>query len=116
LIWGYFSPQFFLCGHACEGWPLFFPLSNGDFSMQTITLTIEEANDILAALIRMEHKTTGSMQTGEYWATCTLAQKVEAPQSIAEYFATKALESGNDDTYDKFGVNTRNTFNTAPKE
>ena len=83
--------------------------------MQTITLTIEEAHDLLAALIRMEHKTTGSMTTGEYWATCTLAQKVGAPQFITEYFATKAVCSGNDDTYDEHGVNTKNTFNTQPK-
>lgn len=61
--------------------------------MQTITLTIDQANDILAALIRMEHKTTGSMETAEYWATCALAQKVEAPQFITEYFATKAVTS-----------------------
>ena len=79
-------------------------------------MTHDHLQHILAALIRMEHKTTGSMETAEYWATCALAQKVEAPQFITEYFATKAVCSGNDDTYDEFGVNTRNTFNTAPKE
>lgn len=84
--------------------------------MSEINITIENANNLLAALIRMEHKTTGSMQTAEYWAAHDLAQAVSAPAFIADYFANKAIESGDDDTYDEYGVNTRNTFNTAPKE
>ena len=78
-------------------------------------MTNEQLQHILAALIRMEHKTTGSMETDEYWATVSLAQELQAPAFITEYFARKALESGNDDTYDEFGVNTKNTFNTQPK-
>ena len=58
--------------------------------MNTITLAEEQAQDLLAALIRMEHKTTGSMKVGEYWAACALAQAVQAPQFITEYFARKA--------------------------
>lgn len=88
--------------------------------MSEINITIENANNLLAALIRMEHKTTGSMQTAEYWAAHDLAraltQAFAAPAFIADYFANKAIESGDDDTYDEYGVNTRNTFNTAPKE
>jgi hypothetical protein len=53
-------------------------------------MTKEQKEQILAALIRMEHKTTASMTTEEYWATVTLAQEVEAPQFIIEYFAVKA--------------------------
>lgn len=45
---------------------------------------------ILSALIRMEHKTTGSMTPEEYWATVALAQEVGAPSFITEYFARKA--------------------------
>lgn len=59
----------------------------------TITLTHEQADHLLAALMRMEHKTTGSMHTDEYWATVALAQAVSAPQFITEYFARKATES-----------------------
>jgi hypothetical protein len=82
---------------------------------QTITLTSEEAGHILAALIRMEHTPLGVMKTDEYWAACKLAQELQAPQFITEYWATKAVTSGDDDTYDEDGVNTRNSFNTAPK-
>ena len=59
----------------------------------TITLTHDQASHLLAALMRMEHKTTGSMETDEYWATVALAQAVSAPQFITEYFACKANES-----------------------
>jgi hypothetical protein len=80
----------------------------------TITLTLDEARQILAALTRMEHKTTGSMETDEYWTVCKLAQELQAPQFVTEYWATKAVTSGDDDTYDEYGVNTKNSFNTAP--
>ena len=78
-------------------------------------MTNEQLEHILAALIRMEHKTTGSMTTEEYWATADLAKELQAPAFIVDYFATKAIESGDDDTYDEYGVNTKNTFNTQPK-
>lgn len=77
-------------------------------------MTHEQLEHILAALIRMEHKTTGSMETDEYWATVALAQELQAPPFVIEYFAGKAVASGNDDTYDEFGVNTKNSFNTTP--
>jgi hypothetical protein len=50
---------------------------------------------ILSALIRMEHKTTGSMTREEYWATTALAQELQAPQHITEYFASKAVSAVN---------------------
>ena len=53
-------------------------------------MTHDHLQHILAALIRMEHKTTGSMTTDEYWATVALAQELQAPQFITEYFAAKA--------------------------
>jgi hypothetical protein len=46
---------------------------------------------ILTALIRMEHKTTGSMTPEEYWATVALARELKSPQFITEYFENKAL-------------------------
>ena len=48
---------------------------------------------ILAALVRMEHKTTGSMYRDEYLATMLLAREVEAPQFIIEYFARKTEQA-----------------------
>lgn len=75
----------------------------------------ETLNLLLSALTRAEHKTTGALTPEEYWAVVELAQEVNAPQFITEYWANKAITSGNDDTYDEFGVNTRNSFNTAPK-
>jgi hypothetical protein len=50
-----------------------------------------ELDNILAALIRMEHKTTGAMTPDEYWATASLARECGAPQFITEYFARKAI-------------------------
>ena len=46
---------------------------------------------ILSALTRMEHKNTGSMTREEYWAVTVLAQEIQAPQFITEYFARKAM-------------------------
>jgi hypothetical protein len=46
---------------------------------------------ILSALIRMEHKTTGSMTPDEYLAAEALAREAQAPQFITEYFAGKAV-------------------------
>lgn len=56
-------------------------------------MTKPELDHILAALIRMEHKTTGAMTPDEYWAATSLAREVEAPQFITEYFARKATET-----------------------
>jgi len=63
--------------------------------MQTteLNLTLNDANNILAALLRMEHKTTGSMTADEYWAAVSLAREVQAPQYITEYFARKAIDA-----------------------
>ena len=56
-------------------------------------MTKPELDHILAALIRMEHKTKGAMTPDEYWAATSLAREVEAPQFITEYFARKAIET-----------------------
>lgn len=56
-------------------------------------MTHEDLQLILAALIRMEHKTTGSMEPEEYWATVRLCQHLQTPGFITEYFAGKANES-----------------------
>lgn len=56
-------------------------------------MTKDNLDLILSALIRMEHKTTGSMTPEEYWAVVALAREVEAPQFITEYFARKATTS-----------------------
>ena len=53
-------------------------------------LTQTDKENLLAALIRMEHKCTGSMFKHEYASTVRLAQELEAPQFITEYFAAKA--------------------------
>jgi hypothetical protein len=53
-------------------------------------MTHDNLQHILAALIRMEHKTTGSMTKDECWATIALARELQAPQFITEYFARKA--------------------------
>ena len=56
-------------------------------------MTKAELDHILAALIRMEHKTKGAMLPNEYWAATALAREAEAPQFITEYFARKANET-----------------------
>ena len=56
-------------------------------------MTQNQLEHILAALIRMEHKTTGAMTPEEYWATVALAQELQAPQFITEYFAAKAVST-----------------------
>ena len=56
-------------------------------------MTKTQLETILNALMRMEHKTTGAMAPDEYWATVALAQAVQAPQFITEYFARKAIET-----------------------
>ena len=53
-------------------------------------MTQETLNHLLAALMRLEHKTTGALTPDEYWATVALAQEAGAPQFIVEYFARKA--------------------------
>lgn len=55
-----------------------------------ITLTTEQADHLLAALTRMEHKLSGGMEPDEHWAAVALAQAVNAPGFIVEYFAAQA--------------------------
>mgnify|MGYP003351312181 CR=1 FL=1 len=54
-------------------------------------LTKTDLEELLHALMRMEHKCRGSMYKDEYEATVRLCQEVEAPQFMTEYFARKAL-------------------------
>jgi hypothetical protein len=56
-----------------------------------LTMTELDKQNLLAALIRMEHKCLGSMFKEEYEATMRLAQELQAPQFITEYFARKAI-------------------------
>jgi hypothetical protein len=59
-----------------------------------MTITKTQLESLLSALIRMEHKTTGSVTPDEYWAIVALAQECEAPSFITEYFALKANTQG----------------------
>lgn len=52
-----------------------------------------DKQNLLAALIRMEHKCLGSMYKEEYEAAMRLAQELQAPQFITEYFAQNALSA-----------------------
>ena len=54
-------------------------------------MTHDQLQHILSALIRTEHKTKHAMTKDEYWATVALAQELQAPQFITEYFAAKAV-------------------------
>ena len=55
------------------------------------TLTKADKENLLRAIMRMEHKCTGSMNMEEYASTVRLCQEVEAPQFMTEYFASKAV-------------------------
>lgn len=55
-----------------------------------VTLTMEQAELLLSAIMRAEHKTTGLLTHDEYWAVVVLTQVVNAPGFITEYFARKA--------------------------
>lgn len=60
-------------------------------------LTKTDLDNLLAALIRMEHKCTGSMNMQEYASTVRLCQEVEAPQFITEYFARKFVNGNTEE-------------------
>jgi predicted DNA-binding transcriptional regulator YafY len=59
--------------------------------MQTITLTEDQAQSILSALVALEHRTKGIIDTEHYKAIVKLCQTLEAPQFYTEYFARKAI-------------------------
>lgn len=77
-----------LQAHA-QPWALGAILPDWRSIMNLMTQTDKE--NLLAALIRMEHKCRGSMFKHEYESTMRLAQEVGAPQFITEYFAAKAV-------------------------
>jgi hypothetical protein len=59
--------------------------------MQTITLTEDQAQSILSALVALEHRTKGIIDTEHYKTIVELCQTLEAPQFYTEYFARKSL-------------------------
>lgn len=59
--------------------------------MQTITLTEDQAQSILSALVELEHNTKDRIETEHYKAITELCQALEAPQFYTEYFARKSL-------------------------
>jgi hypothetical protein len=59
--------------------------------MQTITLNEDQAQSILSALVALEHRTKGIIDTEHYKAIAEFCQTLEAPQFYTEYFARKAL-------------------------
>lgn len=59
--------------------------------MQTITLTEDQAQSILSALVALEHRTKDIIDTEHYKAITELCQTLEAPRFYTEYFARKAL-------------------------
>ena len=54
------------------------------------TIDRQTLEHLLAGLIRVEHKTTGSLTRDEYWAVVRLCQELETPAFITEYWAGKA--------------------------
>jgi hypothetical protein len=58
--------------------------------MKGITMTKENLDHILTALIHLEHYM--QLEPEQYWATVALAREAEAPQFVVEYFSRKALE------------------------
>jgi len=59
--------------------------------MQTITLTEDQAQSILSALVALEHRTKDTIDAEHYKAIAELCQTLEAPQFYTEYFARKSL-------------------------
>ena len=59
--------------------------------MQTITLTEDQAQSILSALVALEHRTKDIIDTEHYKVITELCQTLEAPQFYTEYFARKSL-------------------------
>lgn len=56
-------------------------------------LTRKAMENLIAAIVRMEHKTTGSMNRDEYLAAASLCVAAQAPQFFVDYFAKKAQEN-----------------------
>ena len=59
--------------------------------MQTITLTENQAQSILSALVALEHGTKDRIDSEHYKTITELCQTLEAPQFYTEYFARKSL-------------------------
>ena len=59
--------------------------------MQTITLTEDQAQSILSALVALEHRTKDVIDTEHYKTITELCQTLEAPRFYTEYFARKSL-------------------------
>ena len=59
--------------------------------MTSIKLTDEQAQNILSALVALEHRTNGLVDSEQYQTIAELCQMLEAPKFYTEYFARKAL-------------------------
>jgi hypothetical protein len=55
------------------------------------TVTKDQLNHLLRAILDMEHRTKESLTPRQYDAMCALAMECEAPQFVIEYFARKAI-------------------------
>jgi hypothetical protein len=55
------------------------------------TVTKDQLNHLLRAVMDMEHTTKERLSPDSYWAMSALAQECEAPQFVIEYFAYKAV-------------------------
>ena len=54
-------------------------------------MTKTQLNNLLRAVMDMEHRTKERISKEGYWAMAALAKDCEAPQFIVEYFAYKAV-------------------------
>ena len=59
--------------------------------MTSITLTAEQIQNIFSALVALEHRTNGLIDSEQYQTIVELCQMLEAPQFYTEYFERKAL-------------------------
>lgn len=59
--------------------------------MQTITLTADQAQRILSALVALEHGTEDIIDAEHYKAIVKLCQTLKVPEFYTEYFARKSL-------------------------
>ena len=74
-----------------------------------MTIDKPSVERVVRLIYKLDHTNLGH---DDYWAITHLAQAAGMDESTIEHFANLAIESGNDNTYDSFGVNTRNSFNT----
>ena len=59
--------------------------------MTSITVTEDQAQNILSALVALEHRTDGLVDSEQYQTIVALCRMLEAPKFYTEYFERKAL-------------------------